>query len=73
VLRKQSVWFSHHQNAGQNHNLIIANKPFKNVAKFKYLEMTVKNKKFIEKEIKSRLNVQNPCYNLVQSLLSSPL
>jgi hypothetical protein len=26
----------HHQNSGQNHNLLIANKAFGNVAKFKY-------------------------------------
>jgi hypothetical protein len=28
---------SHHQNAGKNHDIKIANKSFENVAQFKYL------------------------------------
>jgi hypothetical protein len=32
---------SHHENAGQNHNIKIANKSFENVVKFRYLEMAV--------------------------------
>jgi len=32
------MFISHHQNAGHNCNLIRANKTFKTVAVFKYLE-----------------------------------
>jgi len=34
---------SHHQNSGQNQHIRIANKLFENVAKFKYLGMTLRN------------------------------
>jgi hypothetical protein len=34
---------SYHQNAEQNHNLMMANKAFENVAEFKYLETTATN------------------------------
>jgi hypothetical protein len=33
---------SREENAGQNHNIKRANNPFENVAKFKYMETTLK-------------------------------
>jgi hypothetical protein len=62
-----------HQNSGQNQNIRIANESFENVAKFKYLGMTLTNKNDIHDEIKSRLNSVNACYYSVQNLLSSHL
>jgi hypothetical protein len=62
-----------HQNSGQNQNIRIANEPFENVAKFKYLGMALTNQNNIHDQIKNRLNSGNACYHSVQNLLSSCL
>jgi hypothetical protein len=46
---------SRHQNAGQNHDITIANRSFENVAQFKYLRTTITNQNLIQEEIKRRL------------------
>jgi hypothetical protein len=45
---------SRHQNAGQSHTLLIKNKSFKNLAKFKYLRKTVSHQDCIHEEIKEQ-------------------
>jgi hypothetical protein len=43
----------HHQNVGQNHILLIANKLFENVEKCKCLEATATNENYIHEKLKS--------------------
>jgi hypothetical protein len=64
---------SHHQKAGQNHDMKIVNRCFENVAQFKYLGVTVTSQNLIQKEIKRRLNSGSACSHLVQNLSSSCL
>jgi hypothetical protein len=70
---KKYMIMSHHLNSGQNQNIRIANELFENVAKFKYLGMTLTNQSDIHDEIKSRLNSGNACYYSVRHLLFSCL
>jgi sorting nexin-29 len=62
-----------HQNAGQNHDIKVANRSFENVTQFKYLGTRVTNQNLIQEEIKRGLNLGNACYHSVQNLLSSRL
>jgi hypothetical protein len=64
---------SRHQNSGQNQNIRTANESFENVAKFKYLGMTLMDQNYIHVEIRSRLNSRNACSYSVQNPLSSRL
>jgi hypothetical protein len=51
--RTKHVVVSYNQNAGQNHDLLAANKSFENMAKLKYLGRRVTNHNCIHKEINS--------------------
>jgi hypothetical protein len=62
-----------HQNAGQSHDMKIANRSFENVAQFRYLRMRVTNQNLIQEEIKRRLSSGSACYHSVQKVLSSCL
>jgi hypothetical protein len=64
---------SHHQNAGQNHDIKIANKCFENVAQFTYLGRRETNQNSIQEELKKRLNSSNVCYRSFQKLFPSRL
>jgi hypothetical protein len=61
-LEVNTELLSHHQNAGQNHDIKIGNRCFENVEQFRYLGWTITNQNLIQKEIKGRLNSdQNFC------------
>jgi len=58
---------SHHQNVGQSHNLLIANKSFK-MWQSSVLGKNNNKSNSIHREIKSRLNSGNAGYYSIQSL-----
>jgi hypothetical protein len=62
-----------HQNAGQNRDIILANRSFENVPQFRYLGTTVTNQNLFQEEIKRRLISGNSGYHSVQNILSSRL
>jgi sorting nexin-29 len=64
---------SRDQNTGRNHNIRIDNNSFERVEEYKYLGTTLTNQNSIQEEVKSRLKSGNPCYYLMQNLLSSRL
>jgi hypothetical protein len=53
--KTKCMLLSHHQNAGQNHNINIGDRSFENVAQLKYLVMRVTNQNLIQEEIQRRL------------------
>jgi hypothetical protein len=63
----------HCQKTGQRQSIRTENRSFEEVAKFKYLGITLTNQNFIDEKIKSRLNSGNAFYHSVKSLLSSCL
>jgi hypothetical protein len=69
----KNMLLSRHQNAGQSHDKVIANRPFENVAQFKYLRMRVTNQNLIQEEIKRRMNSCSAYCHSVQNLLSPRL
>jgi hypothetical protein len=48
---------SGYQKSGQKHCIKFANRPFENVAKFKYLGTTLTYQNYMQDEIKTRLNL----------------
>jgi hypothetical protein len=55
-LREEKYTTTSHPNSGRNQNIRTPNKLFGNMAKFKYLGMTITYHNDIHDEIKSRLN-----------------
>jgi hypothetical protein len=53
------ILLSHHQNAGENHDIRTPNRSFENMAQFKYVGTPVTNQSLIQEKIKRRLNSGN--------------
>jgi hypothetical protein len=67
------MFMSLNQMIGKRHSIKTGNRSFEDVANFKNLRTTLTDQNCMHEEIKSRLNLGNACYHLVQSLLSSRL
>jgi hypothetical protein len=63
----QYMLLSRHQNAGNKHDVKIPKGSFQNLSQFEYLGTTLKNKNFIQEEIKTRPISGNGCYHSVFS------
>jgi hypothetical protein len=64
---------SREQNADQNRDIKIVNRPLEKVSQFRYLGTTVTIQNLIQEEMERRLNSGNACYHSVQNLPSSDL
>jgi ribosomal protein S2 len=64
---------SHHQNAGQNHDIDITNKCFETMVQFRYLGTTVTNQNLIQEEMNRILNSGDASNHSGQNILSSRL
>jgi hypothetical protein len=54
--KTKCIMMSHHQKSEQKLTIVIANGPFENVVKLKYLGMTLASQNLTQEEIRSRLN-----------------
>jgi hypothetical protein len=61
----------HHQNAGQNWSIKIANRWFENVSQFKHLRKTVISQNLIPEEMKKRLNCGSAYYHSSRNVCPS--
>jgi hypothetical protein len=67
------ILLSRQQNAGQSHNINIANRTFVNVEQIRHLGTAVIKRNLTHQKIKSTLVVNNACCHSVQNLPSSHL
>jgi hypothetical protein len=68
--KTKHMLLSRHQNAGQNHDIKIANRCFEYVVQFRLLGTTIINQNLIQEKIKWRLNSDNARYPSVQNFWS---